>query len=170
MKTRLTPLYNFLGWLAALFLLVTLVIIVLNILGRKYGFYLRGADAYAGYCIAAVAFLSLAATLSRGEHIRVTLLLQRLTGRPRKILELWCLSAAALLAGYFTFFAWKMVWFSYVFHDISQGHDATPLWIPQSLMALGVSALLLAFVEQLILRLRGQESGEEKKEELVFTE
>lgn len=155
MRNCLSRLYYLFGWLAALSLLATLLVIVLNILGRQFGFYLRGADSYAGYSIAAAAFLALAATLKNGDHIRVTLILQRLTGKHRRIMELWCLAAGALLSGYFAFFSWKMVWFSYVFHDISQGHDATPLWIPQIAMALGISALAIAFADDFIAALRG---------------
>ncbi len=162
MRTFLTPLYNLAGWIAGLFLVATLVIILFNIFGRHFGYYLRGADAYAGYSIAAVAFFALASALKNGDHIRVTLVVRRLKGRPRKILEGWCLGAAAFLSGYFTFFAWKMVWFSYRFDDISQGQDATPLWIPQSVMALGMSAFFLAFLEELYLAVRG--TGKDRKE------
>ena len=51
--------------------------------GACSSFNLRGTDAYAGYCMAAAAFLALAHTLKRGEHIRVTLFLDRFG--PRRI-------------------------------------------------------------------------------------
>lgn len=155
MRNRLPRLYDFFGGLAALFLLATLLIILVNILGRQFGFFLRGADAYAGYSIAAVAFLALASTLKKGEHIRVTLIFQRLKGRSRRALQVWCFTAGSMLCAYFSFFSWKMVWFSYRFHDISQGQDATPLWIPQTAMALGLSVLTLALLEGLVTSLRG---------------
>ena len=44
-------------------------------------FNLRGTDAYAGYCMAAAGFLALAHTLKRGEHIRVTLVLEHVGAR-----------------------------------------------------------------------------------------
>lgn len=156
MRNRLSLLFDFFGGLAALFLLATLLIILVNILGRQFGFFLRGADAYAGYSIAAVAFLGLASTLKKGEQIRVTLILQRLKGKSRRILQIWCFAAGTLLSAYFSFFTWKMVWFSYQFHDISQGQDATPLWIPQTAMALGLSVLTLALLEELTLALSGK--------------
>ncbi len=170
MRNFLARLYDFFGGLAALFLLATLIIILINILGRQFGFFLRGADAYAGYSIAAVAFLALASTLKRGEHIRVTLIFQRLQSKSRQFLQIWCFAAGSLLCAYFSYFIWKMVWFSYQFHDISQGQDATPLWIPQTFMALGLTILTVALTEGLVMSFRGTSDVAEKNETLSFVE
>ena len=78
--------------------------------------------------------------LRRGDHIRVTLILQRLHGRTRWWMEVVCLVVATLLTGYFAWFTARLVWGSYTYNDISQNVDATPLWIPQLSMALGLSA------------------------------
>jgi TRAP-type C4-dicarboxylate transport system permease small subunit len=153
-RTRLDPLYKALGALGALFILATLVIEVVNIVGREFGYSMAGIDAYAGYTLAAGSFLALAAALRHGDHIRVTLLIQRLTGRRRWWVEVFCLSVATFLSGYFAYFAGKLVWGSYVFHDVSQNVDATPLWIPQLSMAIGLAAMFLAFLEELIETVR----------------
>jgi TRAP-type C4-dicarboxylate transport system permease small subunit len=152
-RTWLDPLYGALGALGALFILATLAIEVVNIVGRLFGFSMAGVDAYAGYTLAAGSFLALAAALRHGDHIRVTLIIQRLGGRPRWWIEVFCLSVATLLSGYFAWFAGKLVWGSYVFHDVSQNVDATPLWIPQLSMAVGLAALFLAFLEELVVTL-----------------
>ena len=154
MRTLLDPLYKALGALGALFILATLVIEVVNIVGREIGYSMAGIDAYAGYTLAAGSFLALAAALRHGDHIRVTLLIQRLTGRRRWWIEVFCLAVATFLSGYFAWFAGKLVWGSYVFHDVSQNVDATPLWIPQLSMAIGLAAMFLAFLEDLIETLR----------------
>jgi len=153
-RTRLDPLYKALGALGALFILATLVIEVVNIVGREFGYSMAGIDAYAGYTLAAGSFLALAAALRHGDHIRVTLLIQRLTGRRRWWVEVFCLAVATFLSGYFAYFAGKLVWGSYVFHDVSQNVDATPLWIPQLSMAIGLAAMFLAFLEELIETVR----------------
>lgn len=154
MRTWLDPLYKGLGVLGALFLLATLVIEVVNIAGRQFGYSMAGIDAYAGYTLAAGSFLAMAAALRHGSHIRVTLIIQRLSGKPRWWIEVFCLSLATFLSGYFAWFAGKLVWGSYVYHDVSQNVDATPLWIPQLSMAIGLAALFLAFLEELVLTLR----------------
>jgi TRAP-type C4-dicarboxylate transport system permease small subunit len=157
MRTWLDPVYRFLGVLGALFILATLVIEVANIAGRQLGYSMAGIDAYAGYTLAAGSFLALAAALREGDHIRVTLLIQRFTGRPRWWIEVFCLSLATFLSGYFAYFAAKLVWGSYTYNDVSQNVDATPLWIPQLTMAIGLAGLFLAFLEELIYTLRTRE-------------
>jgi TRAP-type C4-dicarboxylate transport system permease small subunit len=112
-------------------------------------FYIRGTDAYAGYCMAAASFFALAHTLRRGEHIRVTLILDRLGSRARYALELWCYASAVFLSGVLAYFSVRLAWQSYTFNDISQGSDATPLWIPQISMAVGTVVLAIAFVDGL---------------------
>lgn len=154
LKTWLDLFYRVLGALGALFILATLAIEVVNIVGRQLGHSMAGVDAYAGYCLAAGSFLALAATLQHGDHIRVTLVLQRMHGRLRWWMELFCLSVATLLSGYFAYFGARLVWGSYRFHDVSQNVDATPLWIPQLAMAVGLIGLFLAFFEQLVIAVR----------------
>ena len=118
-----------------------------------------GTDAYAGYLMAGAGFLALAHTLKRGDHIRVTLLVQYLGGhasRAHKVLEVWALGAATLLAALFAWFSARLVWQSYKFNDISTSNDATPLWMPQIAMAVGTAILLVAFIDELVLELRGR--------------
>jgi TRAP-type C4-dicarboxylate transport system permease small subunit len=158
MRRWLDALYDGAAWLAALAMLGLLVMVLLSIVSRQLHFHVPGTDAYAGYLMAAAGFLALAHTFKRGEHIRVTLLLARLSGQPRRALELWALAAGSALAGLLAFYALRLAWQSHAFHDISTGNDATPLWIPQLGMAAGCLILLVAFVDELVLELRGQRS------------
>ncbi len=139
-----------------------LVMVLIGVLGRRFDFYVAGTDAYAGYLMAGSGFLALAHTFRRNEHIRVTLLLQSLTGSARRGLEIWCLGVAVLLAGVLAWYSLRLAWQSHLFHDISTSNDATPLWIPQLGMALGTLILLVALVDDLVLELagRGRQSGE----------
>ncbi len=153
----LDALYGAAAWLAALFMVGTLAAILLSVLGRLLDFHVRGTDAYAGYCMAAAAFLALAHTLKRGEHIRVTLVIDRLGPGSRRWLEAWCHGAGVLLAALLAWFAARLVWQSFQFNDVSQGNDATPLWIPQLGMALGALVFLVAMLEDLVSVLRGRD-------------
>ncbi|BDT66558.1 hypothetical protein os1_07210 [Comamonadaceae bacterium OS-1] len=156
MRRFLDGLFDAAAWLAAAMMVGTLLMVVLGIVDRYVHMGLRGTDMYAGYCMAGAGFLALAHTLKKGEHIRVTLLLNALKGRARRGLELWCLLAAVLLSGLFCYYSLRLVYQSWDFHDISTGNDATPLWIPQIGMALGMLVLFIAFVDELVLELRGQ--------------
>jgi TRAP-type C4-dicarboxylate transport system permease small subunit len=156
LRRALDGLYDGAAWLAALFMVGLLGMVLVSIGSREFGIHVSGTDAYAGYLMAASGFLALAHTLKRGEHIRVTLLLSALHGRARRALELWALFAATLLAALFAFYSVRLAWQSRVFNDISTGNDATPLWIPQLGMAVGTTILAIAFVDEFVLELRGR--------------
>ena len=131
-----------------------LLMVLASVVGRLAGFNLRGSDAYAGYCMAAASFLALAHTLKRGEHIRVTLFLQRFHGRLRRPLEIWCHLAGTFFCGALALYSVRLVLQSREFNDVSQGSDVTPLWIPQIAMAAGAVVLLVAMVDDLVRVLR----------------
>ncbi|MCW5220428.1 TRAP transporter small permease [Verminephrobacter aporrectodeae subsp. tuberculatae] len=159
MRRLLDFLYDAAAALAALFMFGLLCMVLLSVVSRQLDFHVPGTDAYAGYLMAASGFLALAHTLRRGEHIRVTLLLNALPGRMRNALELWALSIATLLALLFALYSCKLAWQSHAFHDISTSNDATPLWIPQLAMALGTVLLAVAFLDELLLQALGRRSA-----------
>jgi TRAP-type C4-dicarboxylate transport system permease small subunit len=148
--------YNAAGALAALFLVGTLAMVLVGIAGRLLDFHVPGTDAYAGYCMAGAGFLALAHTLKRGEHIRVTLILERLSGLARRALSLWAFAAGAALALLFAYYSIRLAYQSYDFNDISTANDATPLWLPQSLMAIGTLVFAIAMIDELVLEIAGK--------------
>ena len=155
MRIVLDRLYLAAGILAAFFMVGTLAMVIAGVAGRLLDFNLPGTDAYAGYCMAAAGFLALAHTLKRGEHIRVTLILEHVGCGARRALELWALAVATVLAALFAYYSVRLSWQSWDFHDISTGNDATPLWIPQLTMALGTVVLCIAFIDEFVLEWRG---------------
>jgi TRAP-type C4-dicarboxylate transport system permease small subunit len=157
LRKSLNLLYDAAGYLAAFFMVGILAMVLASVVGRMVGFNLRGSDAYAGYCMAAASFLALAHTLKRGEHIRVGLFLERLGGRLRRPLELWSHAAGSFFCAMLAFYSVRLVWQSRAYNDISQGNDATPLWIPQIAMAVGAVILLIAMVDDFIAVIRGRE-------------
>ena len=156
MRKALDMLYDGAAWLAALCMIGLLAMVLLSIVSRLAHFHVPGTDAYAGYLMAAAGFLALAHTLKRQEHIRVTLVVNALRGRARRALEVWSLGAATVLAGLGAWYSVRLSWQSHLFDDISTGNDATPLWIPQLSMAIGNLILLVAFVDEFVLELRGK--------------
>jgi TRAP-type C4-dicarboxylate transport system permease small subunit len=162
MSKILQRLYQTCGALAGLFLIAIAVLILLQAGGRWLGIAVQGASDYAGYSMAAGSFLALAYTLGHGDHIRVTIVLQRFHGRTRWLMELWCLGAGSFLSAYFAWYAVKMVLVSYEINDISQGPDATPLWIPQIAVGFGAVVLAIAMIEKLVRLLMGGGVEEDK--------
>ncbi|MEP7099946.1 MAG: TRAP transporter small permease subunit, partial [Burkholderiales bacterium] len=70
MRRALNAIYGAAAALAAVFMVLLLVMVLLSILSRQLSFNIPGIDAYAGYMMAATGFLALAHTLKKGEHIR----------------------------------------------------------------------------------------------------
>ena len=156
MRVFLDRLYLGAAGLAALCLVGLLLMVLLSIFGRQLNFHVPGTDAYAGYLMAGAGFLALAHTLKKGEHIRVTLLLNAVKGRTKRAIEIWALAAAVALSALFAFYSVKLSVNSWQFNDISTGNDATPLWIPQITMGLGAVILLIAFIDELVLEILGK--------------
>ncbi len=146
----LERLYVISGYLAAGFMVLLAICIMTSIGSAWAGVYVPGITAYAGYCMAASSFLALAYTFRDEGHIRVGIVLSRLHGRSRKLLELWCLAVASVLTAYLAFYSIKMTWVSYRFEEKSEGADATLLWIPQSGMAIGATILAIAVAHTLV--------------------
>ena len=153
----LDGLYAGSAWAAGICMAAILVVTLLQVLGGFTDIHVRGTDAYAGYAMAASSFFALASTLKRGEHIRVTLIIDRFQGPTRRWLEYWCLGVAVMLSGFFAWYAWDMVYWSWEFDSRSDAMDASPLWVPQSAMALGVTILTVAFVDEFVQVVAGRD-------------
>jgi len=169
-RKALDTLYDAAGYLAAFFMVGILLMVLASVVGRLVGFNLRGSDAYAGYCMAAASFLALAHTLKRGEHIRVTLFLERFKGRFKRPLDLWSHVAGTFFCAILAFYSVRLAWQSHAYNDISQGNDATPLWIPQVAMAVGAIVLLVAMVDDFVLLIRRRELPTAPADELKLIE
>lgn len=147
--------YQGLMFLSCVSMIAAFVSVLLGVVAREVHWDIPGLDAYAGYAIACALFLALPSTLRHGEHIRVTLLLDRLPVRARGALEWICLFGGFAIALTLVWFAIRLVWVSLTTHDISPGADATPLWIPQLGMALGCFGFALSFAHAIVMRWQG---------------
>ena len=152
-NNNLNKLYKFSGYLAAFFLILVAVFILIGISSRIFGFYIRGLAEYSGYCMAASSFFALSYTFIEGGHIRITLFLEKATGIRKRFLELWSLIVATIFSGYLAFYFLKMLKISYEFQERSEGADEILIWIPQSSVAIGSLLFFICVFHQLILRI-----------------
>ena len=151
LNNNLNKLYRFSGYVAAIFLILVAVFILIGISSRIFGFYIRGLAEYSGYCMASASFFALAYTFVEGGHIRITLFLEKLSGLKRRIVEVWCLSIGTFFSGYLAFYFIKMLIISYKFQERSEGADEILIWIPQTSVALGSAIFFISVLHQLIL-------------------
>ncbi|MBM1690601.1 TRAP transporter small permease [Sulfitobacter geojensis] len=150
LRRVLDLLYSAAGVIAALCLIAILSLIVAQMIARWTGEIFRGAPDYAGYAMAAASFFAFASALNRGAHIRVSVLLNAVSPRFKYALEIWCFALASAIAWYFTYYAYWFVYWSWKFNEVSQGQDASLLWIPQSVMVIGGGLLAIALTDNLI--------------------
>jgi TRAP-type C4-dicarboxylate transport system permease small subunit len=155
MRNALNAIYKGSGLMAGFFLVAIAVMSLIQICGRLLGFAASSYDEFAGYSMAASSFLGLAWTLRCNEQIRMTLVINNTKGDLRRAFEIFCLVIAVGMTGYFAWSSVQMVWTSYTLNDVSQGLVPIKLWIPQSGMALGLVILLIAFLDDLVMVVRG---------------
>ena len=151
---NLNKLYKISGFIAAFFLILVAVFILIGISSRIFGFYIRGLAEYSGYCMAAASFFALAYTFVEGGHIRITLFLEKLSGLKKSIVEIWSLIVASFFSGYLAFYFIKMLIISYKFQERSEGADEILIWIPQTSVAIGSSIFFISVIHQLILMIK----------------
>jgi TRAP-type C4-dicarboxylate transport system permease small subunit len=155
-RTALNAIYKGSGLAAGFCLVAIAVLSFATIVARLLGYTAHSLDEFAGYAMAASAFLGLAYTLRAGEHIRMSLAIDRLRGHLRRSVEVACLAAAMAVIGFFAWSALDMTITSYQLDDVSQGLVPVKLWIPQSAMALGLWILLIALVDDFLMTVRGR--------------
>ena len=158
LNKNLNKLYKFSGYIAALFLILVAVFILIGISSRIFGFYIRGLAEYSGYCMASASFFALAYTFVEGGHIRITLFFEKLSGLKKKIVEIWCLLVASFFSGYLSFYFIKMLIISYKFQERSEGADEILIWIPQTSVAIGSTIFFVCVLHQLILIIRSNKN------------
>ena len=156
MQSLKTKLYKLSGVISGACIVAIMLIILSQIVGRIFGFIIPSAEDFSGYALAASTFFGLAYTFREGGHIRVILLVQRLSPGARKIQESLVLGFGLFVTSFMSFYCWHMVWESYVFNEISSGYIAIPVWIPQVPLGLGALALNLAILDEFIGSLRGR--------------
>ena len=158
LRRLLDGLYLFAGYAASLCLLGILLVIVLQMVARWSALTFPGATQYAGYLMASSTFLAFSYALNTGTHIRVGLLFAAL-GERKFWAELWCLVIGTAASGYLAWYSVKLVYWSRRLHDVSQGQDATPLWIVQLPVAVGAVILAICFADNLVtLLIKGKDN------------
>ncbi len=154
-RRALDALYLLGGIAGALALVAIGSIIAVQVAMRLLGAVLLGADDLTAFAVAAAGTLPLAYTFRHGAHIRVDLVLGRLRGRARFVMETLALLIATGIAAAFAYSMLDLTTDSLAFGDVSAGSLAWPLWVPQLLAAFGTGLFALALLDDLAVLLAG---------------
>ena len=148
---------------AAVFLAVLFVLGLSEIILRSaFRISLPFAVEYAGYLLVLILFLGSGWTLSQGGHIRVTLVSEYIGSRAAKRLDLICTVVGFCIAGLLSL---SMIGFAsgtWQRGTVSYFVSATPLAIPQMLLAMGLCILTLALFGRLLRLVTGEKCAEEE--------
>lgn len=148
--------YGFSAWGAGICLIAMTGLILAQIVARMLGVIIPSSEDFAGWLLSATIFLGLAYTFNTGGHIRLTILLGRLSGKTRQAFELLTLATGIAIVAYLAFYTGYTVYESYDFEEVTDTYLAMPLWVVQFPMALGSLCLLFAMLDALLTALRGE--------------
>ncbi|MCE7030025.1 TRAP transporter small permease subunit [Jiella avicenniae] len=100
-------------------------------------------DEFVGYGVAACTFMALGYSLEHGNLIRVNLLLARLDGVGRRVVEAGCAALTLGLTSIFIWFFWIRVARNVARGTTSSSIAAVPMWIPEGFVLLGLCVFWL---------------------------
>jgi TRAP-type C4-dicarboxylate transport system permease small subunit len=146
--------------LCALFLIAMIVLIGSEAIARNvFATSLQVTDEIGGYLLVAMTFLSMSVAESHGAFHRVELIQARLGLNARLIsqivFDLMSLGASAIVTWQLT----RLALNSWRSEDVAPTPLQTPLWLPQSTMAIGMALLCFALIRTMIAkagRMRGR--------------
>ena len=136
--------------LAALALMVLLVVVGVDIVTRwGFNFSYEVSDEVAAYMLVAIAFLSLPVSHINGAFHRVEFVQARLSMRWRLVSSLFFELVALIFCAIFVWQFINLVRTSWRFGDHAPTFLETPLWLPRSLLIIGMAALCLSLLRSL---------------------
>ena len=109
---------------------------------------------YSSYLMAAAFTFGAAMTLRAGGHIRVTLVLARVTPATRRWMETVLAALGVAFTGYLALAMINFTWRSFSSGQVSISSES-PLWVPQALVTFGICLLVLQFVARFFQALLG---------------
>ena len=138
------------------------VVIISEIIARSvFNYSFSFAWEYSAYAMGIAMFCGAAFTLRTGGHIRVSLLQSILPNGAIYGVDIVCTVLGVLISGILAYSLSMLAWGSFLSGSTSPTISATPLIIPQGLIAFGAGLLALQMLARLI-RLILKESPEDK--------
>jgi TRAP-type C4-dicarboxylate transport system permease small subunit len=143
--------------LACLAGLGILVLQLSEIAARLLGSSITFVAEASGFLMAALTFLALPEVTRRREHLVADFFVARMGRRSRHLVEavLAPLATALCVAG-MTFLMWGLARVSWLDGVRSEGPSRLPLVIPQAVVLVGLAAMLLRLVVQVVRGLRAE--------------
>ena len=155
MRKLLDALYLVAGGIAALCICVICALMIGQSVLREFGVKTGAVNDVVAWLCAAAAFLAMPHAFKHGDFVRVTLLLEKLSPKPRQWFELVSLGCALVAVGYLAWSATLFTYESWVFKDVAGGLLPMPMWIPQMSFLIGAWLFFIAVIDEFVIVLRG---------------
>lgn len=155
MRRFLDRLFYACGAIGAVFVLLIGILMIGQSVLREFGVRTGAVNDVVAWFCAAASFFAMAHAFKHGDFVRVTLLLDAVPARLRRVLETGCLLVATIAVGYLAWWANRFTYDSWSFGEVAQGLLPIPIWIPQASFAIGSLLLLVAVLDELVIVLRG---------------
>ena len=136
-----------LGYVSGFAVLAMMVLIAQHVI-KRYVFNRPDilTDVMSTYLQVAIVFLGSAYTLKVNGHIRITLVTDRFPLRARRFIETITNIIGCVFLGFFAWESWVLIWTSITTHQRDFTLLQTPIYIPQMVIPLGLTAFFLQFV------------------------
>ncbi|AMO87634.1 TRAP-type C4-dicarboxylate transport system, small permease component [Solibacillus isronensis B3W22] len=154
---------DFSAILASLFIFCICFIVTWGIIAREFHLKIYWVEPFSIYMFIAAAFLTIPYTMKMNEHIRVDILLSKLSPKVAKILDTVLMTFSLVLFLYITKVTYDMFWSSWTMKTKDLSIIQVPIWIPQLFVVVGWSVFVLS-IFRYILAIWFEEKKSESKE------
>lgn len=133
------------AYLGAL-LLVSLTLLILTEIFIRYFFSTSTmiADEYSGYLYLALIFLGLAYTFNEDAHIRINILTSKMSEKSNRLIDVMAGIITIIILCFILYRTILFTYDSYSMEMVSEAVSATPLYLTQLVMPLGITLFLLS--------------------------
>jgi TRAP-type transport system small permease protein len=143
------------AYLSAL-VLVSLTLLILTEIFVRYFFDMSTmiADEYSGYLYLASIFLGLAYTFNENAHIRINILTSKMSKKSNRIIDVFAGLITIIVLGFTLYRTIIFTYDSYDMEMLSESVSATPLYLTQLVMPLGITIFTLSVLVFVLKGLR----------------
>ena len=155
MQTRfvtgwMDKIYYVLGYVCGLELLLLGFFITWQVVARKLDWpQAPGTDVMSGYVLAMAATWAFSYSLRSGAHVRIDVLLPRMSPRIRQVADFLAIGAVLFLGWVTMWKMWENVMNNYERGVVTNDYPLTPLFIPKIVVSLGFTLLCLTSIQMM---------------------
>ncbi|MGB3600924.1 MAG: TRAP transporter small permease [Marinomonas sp.] len=124
--------------------------ILLEIVLRLFGTSTYVLDEFIGYAVATITFLGLGYSLERNSLIKVNILSEKLPERLHWIVDLWVSAMSFALFTWVSYYWYINVLRSFKRGTTSESIAATPLWLPEGMVLIGLVLLCFTLLVRML--------------------